>query len=160
MDDLQYQRYRAWRVEAARLCRVAAEPPAASRLPSEVDVAAIRRRLGQVMGGPPISQAAFGRRYGFSPAAVRDWEQRRRRPDVSARVLLLLIDRDPHLVDEVIDAAIEQAAGERERAEPVEVEVVRPSTAPFEVQRLARTLTRKQRGGVLAERGNPDNPDT
>lgn len=75
-DDPQYLRYRAWRAEAARLCRVATEPPAASGLLSMVDMAGIRRRLGQLVGGPPISQAAFARRYGFSPAAAelpQDW---------------------------------------------------------------------------------------
>lgn len=153
MDDSRYLKYRAWRVEAARLCRVATEPPAVSRLPSEVDVAAIRRRLGQVIGGQGISQAAFARRYGFSPAAVRDWEQGRREPSVSARVLLLLIDRNPHFVDAVIDEAIERAAAERKRADAVEV--VRPSSLPFEVQRLERTLTRKRRNGLCRSELSP-----
>jgi putative transcriptional regulator len=148
MDDSRYLKYRAWRVEAARLCRVAMEPPAAASLPYDVDVAAIRKRLGQVMGGQGISQAAFARRYGFSAAAVRDWEQHRRRPAVSARVLLLLIAHDPHRVDAVINEAINQAAADRERvdASDLDVEVVRPSSLPFEVQRLGR----KRRGGVAA----------
>ena len=127
---------------------MAAEPPAASRLPSAVDVAGIRRRLGQLMGGPPISQAAFARRYGFSPAAVRDWEQGRRRPSVSARVLLLAISRAPHLVDMAVEAAI--AMREGEGGPDLETEVVRPSSAPFEVQTISRVLTRKQRNRVPA----------
>ncbi len=150
MDALQHERYRTWKADAARLCRVATKPPAASRLPSKVDVAATRKRLGQVIGGRGISQATFARRYGFSVQAVRAWEQGLRTPDVSARVLLLLIDRDPHLVDEVVDQAIERAAVERECAEPAEVEVVRSSTAPFKVQKLVRTSTRKRRNGVSA----------
>lgn len=146
MDDPQYLKYRAWRAEAGRLCRVAAEPPAASGLPALVDVAAIRRRLGQLMGGQPISQAAFARRYGFSPAAVRDWEQGRRRPSVSARVLLLAIDRDPHLIDMAIEAAI--SAREGDGGPDLGMQVVRPSSAPFVVQRLGR----RRRGGVAAWR--------
>lgn len=146
MDDRHYERYQTWKTEADRLCRVATEPPAASRLPPDVDVAAIRKRLGQIMGGRGISQVEFAKRYGFSLSAVRTWEQGHRTPDVAARVLLLFIDRDPHMVDAAIKAAIEQAAGERERAEPVEVEMVRPSSLPFEVQQLGR----KRRGGVPA----------
>jgi len=145
MDSLQYERYQRWRTEAARLRRVVAEPPVASRLPAGVDVAAIRKRLGQVMGGRGISQAGFAKRYGFSLAAVRAWEQGLRTPDVAARVLLLLIDFDPHLVDRVIDDAIEQAAADRARVE-VEVEMPRPSSVPLEVVRLVRKLPRKQRG--------------
>ncbi len=146
-DDPQYLKFRAWRAEAARLCRVAAEPPAASGLPSVVDVAGIRRRLGQLMGGPPISQAAFARRYRFSPAAVRDWEQGRRRPSVSARVLLLAIDRAPHLIDMAIEAAI--VAREGNGGPDLEMQVVRPSSVPFEVVRLERTSKRKQRGSAV-----------
>jgi len=146
VDDPHFQRYQRWRTEVARLRRVAAESPTVSRLPAGVDVAAIRQRLGRVMGGKGISQAAFARRYGFSVAAVRAWEQKLRTPDVAARVLLLLIDRDPHLVDTVIDEAIERAAAERERVEVPDLDVVRPSTVPFEVVRIERTLKRKQRG--------------
>jgi hypothetical protein len=61
-------------------------------------------------------------------------------------VLLLLIDHDPHLVDTVIDDAIEQAAADRDRVDAIELDLVRPSSLPFEVQRL----TRKRRGGVSA----------
>jgi putative transcriptional regulator len=43
------------------------------------DVAAIRKRLG-------LSQERFARRFGLSPATVRDWEQGRRQPDAPARI--------------------------------------------------------------------------
>lgn len=107
MDDLHFQRYQRWRTEAARMRRVAAEPPAASRLPAGVDVAAIRQRLGHVLGGKPITQDAFARRFGFSYSAVRDWERGKCTPDTASRVLLLVIDATPHAVDAVIDAAAE-----------------------------------------------------
>jgi len=61
----------------------------------DVDVKAIRARQ-------KLSQAAFASRYGFSAAAVRDWEQRRRQPDWAARVLLMVIDRNPDVVKDVI----------------------------------------------------------
>ncbi len=148
MDDPQYLKYRAWRAEAGRLCRVAAEPPAASGLPALVDVAGIRRRLGQLMGGQPISQAAFARRYGFSPAAVRDWEQGRRRPSVSARVLLLAINRDPHLVDVAIEAAIDGDHSRRNLPR-------HPADAPTGFPRNTRPRLRAWRCGnaVVAQAG-------
>jgi putative transcriptional regulator len=68
------------------------------RVPEHVDVKALRARLG-------LSQAAFAARYGFSVAAVRDWEQGRRRPEASARVLLTVIDREPEAVERALSAA-------------------------------------------------------
>lgn len=65
--------------------------PARIFSPGEVDVARIRKRRG-------LSQRAFADRYGFSPSAVRDWEQGRRRPEKAARTLLLVIDREPEAV--------------------------------------------------------------
>ena len=66
--------------------------------PATVDVKAIRGRTG-------LSQVAFARRYGFSPDAVRDWEQGRRRPEQAARTLLLVIDKEPEAVDRVLAVA-------------------------------------------------------
>lgn len=105
MDDERYERYQIWRTEAQRRCRLASEPPATVRLPPAVDVKAIRERLGKVLGGKPITQEAFARRFGFSVAAVRAWERGRCVPDAASRVLLLVIDASPHAVDAVIDAA-------------------------------------------------------
>lgn len=75
-------------------------PPDRFRIhvPDEVDVKAIRARTG-------LSQAAFAGRFGFSVAAVRDWEQGRRRPEASARVLLLVIAREPEAVERALSAA-------------------------------------------------------
>jgi len=66
-------------------------------LPEAVDVRAIRGRLG-------LTQAVFAARFGFSLAAVRDWEQGRRRPERSARLLLKLVDREPDAVARVLAA--------------------------------------------------------
>jgi putative transcriptional regulator len=49
-----------------------------------VDVRAVRRRLG-------LSQTEFAAKFGFQPAALRNWEQGRTRPDGPARVLLAVI---------------------------------------------------------------------
>ena len=71
--------------------------------PAKVDVRAIRTGFG-------LSQTAFARRFGFSPATVREWEQGRRQPEAAARVLLLVIASKPEVVDEVLAAAMPQAA--------------------------------------------------
>jgi putative transcriptional regulator len=71
-------------------------------VPATINVAAIRQGLG---GWPVVTQAAFAGRFGFSAAAVRDWEQGRRKPDAAARVLLLVIAHNPTAVDAAIQAA-------------------------------------------------------
>jgi putative transcriptional regulator len=50
-------------------------------VPRAVDVRKIRKQLG-------LSQETFAATYGFALSAVRDWEQGRRRPERSARILL------------------------------------------------------------------------
>ena len=49
-----------------------------------------------------ITQEAFAKRYGFTASAVRDWEQGRRRPERSARILLALIRDESEAVRRVV----------------------------------------------------------
>lgn len=67
------------------------------QVPSEVEAARIRRRLG-------LSQAAFARAFGLDVAAVQAWEQGRRRPDRAARILLAVIAKDPMAVRRALAA--------------------------------------------------------
>ncbi len=67
-------------------------------LPEHVDVQAIRAKL-------KLSQAEFAERFGFTPSAVRQWEQGRRNPHGPARVLLTIIDREPNAVFRALLAA-------------------------------------------------------
>ena len=60
-------------------------------VPATVDVRKIRARLG-------LSQEAFAETYGFALSAVRDWEQGRRKPERSARILLKIVDKEPEAV--------------------------------------------------------------
>ena len=60
-------------------------------VPTKVDVKKIRRRLG-------LSQESFARTYGFALSAVRDWEQGRRQPERSARILLKVVEKEPEAV--------------------------------------------------------------
>ncbi len=74
--------------------------------PAEIDVKAIRKGLN-------MTQQVFGERFGFGPARIRDWEQKRTRPAASDRVLLVTIKLAP----EVVLHALETEATERiERA--------------------------------------------
>ncbi len=73
-------------------------PSRAVRVPERVDVARLRKRL-------KLSQRAFAARFGFDVRAVQDWEQGRRRPERTARVLLRIIEREPKAVDRALAAA-------------------------------------------------------
>ncbi len=68
-----------------------------AHVPDEVDVRSIRKAMG-------LTQNAFAAKYGFAPATVRDWEQHRRRPEASARLLLRVIERRPDAVEEALSA--------------------------------------------------------
>jgi len=68
-----------------------------AHVPDTIDVRAIR--LAEQM-----SQADFARTYGFSVSALRDWEQNRRQPERSARILLAMIAREPQTVKRVLSA--------------------------------------------------------
>jgi putative transcriptional regulator len=61
------------------------------RVPARVNVKKIRARLG-------LSQQSFARTYGFALSAVRDWEQGRRQPERSARILLKVVEKEPEAV--------------------------------------------------------------
>lgn len=84
--------------EALEIAKGEADPKTYRvREPREIDVRALRQRLG-------MSQVAFAGRFGFAVSAVRDWEYGRRRPDRSARVLLMVIEHNPEAVDTALDA--------------------------------------------------------
>jgi len=72
---------------------------------AEVDVAAIRQRLG-------LSQVRFAKRFGLVPATVRDWEQGRRRPDHTATALLRVIAYAPETVERALAAEKDARAPE------------------------------------------------
>jgi len=65
------------------------------RVPVEVDVKTIRKRLG-------LTQATFAQRYGFELSSIRNWEQGRRQPEGPARILLMVIDKEPEAVQRAL----------------------------------------------------------
>ncbi|NTU45767.1 MAG: transcriptional regulator [Chlorobiaceae bacterium] len=66
-----------------------------AHVPEEVDVKSIRTRLG-------LTQPEFSLRFGFDVRAVQDWEQKRRQPDRSARILLTVIAHEPEAVSRAL----------------------------------------------------------
>jgi putative transcriptional regulator len=67
------------------------------------DVRSVRQECG-------MTQKAFADTFGFTVAAVRDWEQGRRQPDRAARILLAVIQSSPRVAADA--AAIVRGTGE------------------------------------------------
>ena len=65
------------------------------RVPRELDVKAIRARLG-------MSQIKFAHSFGFPPSTLQNWEQGVRYPDTTARILLSIIQHEPAIVQRVL----------------------------------------------------------
>jgi DNA-binding transcriptional regulator YiaG len=76
---------------------------AAAMATHEVDVRELRERLG-------LTQEQFALRYGLDLDAVRNWEHRRRTPDLAAQSYLRVIDRLPA---EASEAQEESVSGRR-----------------------------------------------
>ena len=74
-----------------------------AHVPQEVDVKAIRNRLG-------MTQARFSDTFGFSLDAIKHWEGGRRIPEAPARTLLTVIDRNPVAVLTALNPAAFAAA--------------------------------------------------
>ena len=69
-----------------------------TNIPEQIDVRAIRERIG-------LSQAQFAQIYALNPRTVQDWEQGRAEPDVAVRAYLTVIDRNPRAVRRALAAA-------------------------------------------------------
>jgi len=80
--------------EALAIAEGRAEP-ARVVVAETVNVTAIRKKL-------QLSQAEFARRFGLSVSTIRDWEQKRRRPDRIAANLLRVIDHAPETVEQAL----------------------------------------------------------
>jgi putative transcriptional regulator len=67
-------------------------------IPPEIDVKAIRGRLG-------MTQQQFASSFGFSVNTVRHWEQGRRVPEGPTRAYLKVIAREPKAVQKALRIA-------------------------------------------------------
>lgn len=96
MDKRNYGRVIDGLNDALAIVRGEADPATYRvHIPVEVDVQKIRRKL-------KLTQAQFALRYGFSLGAIRDWEQKRKQPEASARMFLKVIEKRPDVVAEVL----------------------------------------------------------
>jgi putative transcriptional regulator len=67
-------------------------------IPAEIDVRAIRGRMG-------LTQNEFADRFGFNINTLRHWEQGRRVPEGPTRAYLMVIDREPEAVQKALRIA-------------------------------------------------------
>ena len=84
----EYRAYRRGEKTGIEVIRVS------PKIPENVDVKSIRVKLG-------MTQAEFTS-FGFSLSAIRHWEAHRRVPEGPARVLLMVIARNPSVVLETL----------------------------------------------------------
>lgn len=65
-------------------------------------------RVRAIRKSVAVSTRSFEKRFGIPAATMNNWEQGRRKPDLAARLLLRVIEREPALVEQV---AGEEAVG-------------------------------------------------
>src|ERR1700686_223216 len=99
-----------------------------AHVPDEVDVKAIRNRLG-------MTQARFSNTFGFSLDAIKHWEGGRRSPEAPARTLLTVIDKNPAAVLTALNPAAFAAAVGSSKPTTVRVRVGRKRQTSSGVKR-------------------------
>jgi putative transcriptional regulator len=67
--------------------------------PDNIDVALIRKDLG-------YNQREFADHFGFALSAVKDWEQKRRKPERATRILLSVIATNPQAVEQALEGLV------------------------------------------------------
>ena len=102
-----------------------------AHVPQEVDVKAIRNRLG-------MTQAKFSNTFGFSLDAIKHWEGGRRTPEAPARTLLTVIDKNPAAVLTALNPAVFAAAVGSSKPTSVHVRVDRKRQTSSGVTRRRR----------------------
>lgn len=63
--------------------------------PENLDIEIIRKKIG-------LSQAAFAACFGISKRTLQEWEQGRRQPKATARVLLAIINYEPAAIQRAL----------------------------------------------------------
>src|ERR1700742_3200905 len=72
--------------------------PARLHIPPEIDVLSIRSTL-------VLSQEDFAAEFGFTSNQIKDWEQGRSRPLGGVRAYLMIIERNPKMVLDMLREA-------------------------------------------------------
>ena len=81
--------------EAAAIERGDAKPSRTFQVKNANDVVRVRNKLG-------LPQIKFAKLLGISEDTLQNWEQGRRFPDQTARVLLRVIERNPDIVEDAL----------------------------------------------------------
>jgi putative transcriptional regulator len=66
--------------------------------PEMIELRRVRKSLN-------MTQKEFADTFGFSVRTIGEWEQGRRKPEASARILLKLIEKEPEMVLRTLRAA-------------------------------------------------------
>ena len=90
MSKKAFDKIAAGLTEALEIARGNAKPTKL-HVPAEIDVRGIRKGLG-------LSQDEFAQEFGFTIHQIRDWEQGRSRPLDGLRAYLMIIERNPKAV--------------------------------------------------------------
>src|SRR5579883_754636 len=72
-------------------------------IPDDINVRAIRTNL-------KLTRTEFAAKYGFSPRTLQHWEQGDRQPHGPAKVLLLLLQREPTVIEQILHHPRSKAA--------------------------------------------------
>lgn len=83
-DSIKYVRGKKTRVRVHKV-----------EIPDEIDVKTIRKKLS-------LTRQEFADCYGFSIRTLQHWEQGNRHPHGPARVLLLLLQREPKIIQNIL----------------------------------------------------------
>jgi putative transcriptional regulator len=99
MSKKAFEKIAAGLTDAVAIAKGEADPATYRvHVSADVNVAKIRKSMG-------LTREAFAMRFGLRLGTVRDWEQRRRKPDGAARVLLTVIEREPEVVARALATA-------------------------------------------------------
>jgi putative transcriptional regulator len=105
MSKKAFDKIAAGLTEALEIARGNAKPTKLY-VPAEINVRGIRKKLG-------LSQDDFAQEFGFTINQIRDWEQGRSRPLDGLRAYLMIIERNPQAVLNLLRAGAKTARAAR-----------------------------------------------
>ena len=108
MSKKAFDKIAAGLTEALEIARGDAKPTKL-HVPAEIDVRGIRKGLG-------LSQDEFAQEFGFTIHQIRDWEQGRSRPLDGLRAYLMIIERNPKAVLDLLRHGAKTARKARKAA--------------------------------------------
>lgn len=63
------------------------------------DIRIAPKKIKDIRKKTHLSQSVFAKLLNVSPSSIRQWEQGKRKPTGSAKVLLDILDKEPHILD-------------------------------------------------------------